>query len=846
MNHPDYTISKRSFISLLFLSLLITLSAMLALPSGARAAEAIPIPPLTDSFKQSALPNVMVIGTGGTLAGKAVDQTSFQNYRAGTYPIADLISQLPNKDKIADVASYQFGNKGSGSYSMGDLYDLSLAVDAALEQYDGVVVTSGTDTMEEIAYFLDLTVRSEKPVVVTGAMRPWDVIGTDAPANLYNAIKLAGSGKTKSFGTVLMLNDVIHAAREVTKSNSHRMDTFATPMVGALGYIDETNIRIYRAPAKRFKAGRPDWATPFDLKSITKDKLPAVEIVYAYQDAAGGAITGFVNDGVKGIVTAGTGAGGISSKMSTARSNAIKQGVIFVTTTRTGSGTMYGSSNGIIAGDSLNAQHARIMLLLSLAFSNDYNTIKQWFETVGTQDVKLASLMPDIKAPEWPAGSSLEASNVGRTSLTLTWPAAVDNIGVTQYRIYDTGSNTVVGSVYSSVTNGVYSTVSGSVYSSVAGSVYYYNLSGLNPGTTYNFTVKAEDAAGNTSVGLSKTIQTLPSSRSSSSGSSGGGSAPAASRSELTIAPSGTGTISFKDSIWINIPAGATGQELRISVEEVIDRSNLVSEGSKLASSIFEILKNFTENFDKPVTISFLFDPAKIEANQHPSVFYYDEVKKAWVEVGGTVEGNQIKVDVNHFTKFAVFAVENKATEANEGKISFLDTNGHWAEAAIKWAASQNIVSGYPDGTFKPNHSVTRAEFTLMLMNVLKPQSEGSTLSLTDKDKIGAWAQKAVAQSVEAGIIKGYEDGTFRPDAQINRAELVAMISAALKLTTQADSSTGFADDSTIPQWAKGSVEGVRKLGIIEGRDGNRFEPAETATRAEAVTILLKMTQAKK
>ena len=147
-----------------------------------------------------------------------------------------------------------------------------------MEVYDGVVVTTGTDTMEEIAYFLDLTVRSEKPVVVTGAMRPWDVIGTDGPANLYNAIKLAGSGKTKSFGTVVMLNDIIQAARDVTKTNAQRMDTFETPILGALGYIDETNIRIYRTTAKRFKAGRADWATPFDLKKITKDKLPAVEI----------------------------------------------------------------------------------------------------------------------------------------------------------------------------------------------------------------------------------------------------------------------------------------------------------------------------------------------------------------------------------------------------------------------------------------------------------------------------------------------------------------------------------------------------------------------------------------
>ncbi|MEI7026392.1 asparaginase [Paenibacillus sp. y28] len=351
-----------------------------------------PIPALSEEFKESPLPNVIVIATGGTLAGKAADETSFQNYKAGTYLMDDLIRQLPNKQKIADVTTYQFGNKGSGGYTIADLYDLSLSVDQALEVYDSVVVTTGTDTMEEIAYFLDLTVRSSKPVVITGAMRPWDVIGTDAPANLYNAIKLAGSKKTEYFGTVLMLNDVIHAARDVTKSNSHRMDTFETPMMGALGYIDENNIRIYRSNARALKAGTAEWATPFDLKTISKEDLPMVEIAYNYQAAGGGAIRGFVADGAKGIVTAGTGAGGISSQMSAAREEAIKQGVIFVTTTRTGSGTMYpGSNESIIAGDSLNPQHARIMLLLSLAFTSDKATVKDWFATYGTQDVKVVA-----------------------------------------------------------------------------------------------------------------------------------------------------------------------------------------------------------------------------------------------------------------------------------------------------------------------------------------------------------------------------------------------------------------------------------------------------------------------
>ncbi|MBA9085300.1 L-asparaginase [Fontibacillus solani] len=334
------------------------------------------------------LPKVQVIATGGTMAGQSVDATSFTNYKAGTLLIEDMVKSLPNKDKIAEVSTYQFGNSGSSAYTMQQLYELSLKVDEALKTQDGVVVTTGTDTMEEIAYFLDLTVRSPKPVVITGSMRPWTVIGTDAPANLYNAIKLAASGKTKYFGTVLMLNDEFHAARDVTKSNSYRTDTFVTPEIGALGYIDGDVISVYRAPFRALKPAT-SWATPFDLTKISKSDLAKVEIAYSYQDAGAGAISGYVSTGAKGIVTAGTGAGGISKAMSEERKAAIEKGVIFVTTTRTGSGSNYSSGEGIIAGGNLNAAHARVMLLLSLSFSKDFETIKGWFETYGYGQIEL-------------------------------------------------------------------------------------------------------------------------------------------------------------------------------------------------------------------------------------------------------------------------------------------------------------------------------------------------------------------------------------------------------------------------------------------------------------------------
>jgi L-asparaginase len=316
-----------------------------------------------------------------------------------------------------EVTTIQFGNKGSGSYTVADLSALSLLVDSYLSKYEyaGVVVTSGTDTMEEIGYFLDLTVQITKPVVITGSMRPWSylepgqdydgnysaekyVLGTDAPANLYNAIAIAASGKTKNFGTVLSLNDTIYSVRDVTKTNAHRLDTFDA-YLGRLGYVDEGKVSIYNIPARALRTGA-DWTTPFNLNTILdlsfdgtayqvmgKDgqpyNFPRVEIAVSYQEAGSGGITGYIQAGAKGIVTAGTGAGGISGAMGGERNTGTEQGVVFVTTTRTGSGTMYDDSRDetsrIIYGDSLNPYHARLMLLLTLIFTDDVPMMHEWF-----------------------------------------------------------------------------------------------------------------------------------------------------------------------------------------------------------------------------------------------------------------------------------------------------------------------------------------------------------------------------------------------------------------------------------------------------------------------------------
>src|SRR5688572_27396679 len=189
---------------------------------------------------QARKPKVTVIGTGGTIAGVSTTRTSFQTYRAGQLAIEDMVNELrPQIDSVAEVTTVQFGNSASNGYRIPDYYDLSLAIDKALETADGVVVTTGTDTMEEFVYWSELTVRSQKPVVFTGAMRPWTVISPDGPANLFNAIVLAASGETTCFGTVLAFNDEFHAAKEVWKTDNTRVNAFISRQSGILGYIDE-------------------------------------------------------------------------------------------------------------------------------------------------------------------------------------------------------------------------------------------------------------------------------------------------------------------------------------------------------------------------------------------------------------------------------------------------------------------------------------------------------------------------------------------------------------------------------------------------------------------------------
>ena len=338
---------------------------MAATPAPVPAMQATEASSPADAAEAGALPRVTIVATGGTIAGVSDTRTSFQSYRAGSLGIDEMLSELrPQIDEVADVTTVQFGNRPSGGYAIADFFDLTLAVEEALETADAVVVTSGTGSMDEFVYWLDLTVQSRKPVVITGAMRPWTVIGTDAHANLFNAIVLAASGETRCFGTVLMLNDEFHAAKEAWKGDAYRMDTFVSRELGNLGFIDELDVRTYRAPPRVQHCADPErWMTPFDLNAISKDDLPRVEVLIGYQGAGlDEAITAWAEAGVRGIVLAGgRGSGEVQEK-------AEEMGVVFRRTHRFRTGT-----------DNLYPQKARLLLLLSLAFTDDPEQVDAWF-----------------------------------------------------------------------------------------------------------------------------------------------------------------------------------------------------------------------------------------------------------------------------------------------------------------------------------------------------------------------------------------------------------------------------------------------------------------------------------
>lgn len=329
----------------------------------------------------AALPRIVVVATGGTIAGSAASPTDTTGYRAGTSGVDDLLAAVPEALGLASITGEQFASIDSSDVTDDVLLALARRVDALLASadVDGVVVTHGTDTLEESAYFLHLVLDSRKPVVFTGAMRPASALSADGPLNFFAAVAAASAPASHGQGVLVVLNDEIHSARDVSKSTSLRVDSFASPY-GPLGVVVGGRVLYYRAPVRPHTA-----ATEFRLDAI--GSLPRAGVIYAHSgiDDSVSALIDAAEYRV--IVHAGFGNGTVSRRLVAPLEAARRAGTVIVRATRTGSGhvTAVGASgdevDGWVSVDDQNAQRARILACLALTVTEDPGEIQRIFDT---------------------------------------------------------------------------------------------------------------------------------------------------------------------------------------------------------------------------------------------------------------------------------------------------------------------------------------------------------------------------------------------------------------------------------------------------------------------------------
>jgi L-asparaginase len=317
------------------------------------------------------LPGVVILATGGTIAGEGKRRPG-RGYRSGIFSIDSLIAAAPG---IASLARLDAAHVASiGSQDMGESVWRTLArrTESALADsgVSGVVITHGTDTMEETAYFLNLVVRSTKPVVLVGAMRPATAMSADGPMNLYNAVATAAHPGAGGRGVLVVANDEIHFAREVAKTNTTQIGTFRSTHRGLAGLVSSGRVHFYGVPVRRH--------TVFSDFQVPGTKaLPRVDIVYAHAGMGSDLIDAAVKAGARGLVIAGVGNGNLGAAALAGAAAAAKAGVAVVRSTRTGGGIvernveMDDDALGFVAADELNPQKARILLMLGLTRTTD-------------------------------------------------------------------------------------------------------------------------------------------------------------------------------------------------------------------------------------------------------------------------------------------------------------------------------------------------------------------------------------------------------------------------------------------------------------------------------------------
>jgi L-asparaginase type II len=326
---------------------------------------------------------IAVLGTGGTIAGEASSASDVLSYQDSQLSAADtLVPLAPYLPKEVELLAVQISQLGSENFSTDTWLLLAHAISRIdeTEEPDGFVLTQGTDTLEETAYFLHLALKTAKPVVVVGAMRPATAISADGPLNLLRAVQLAASPQVRGFGVMVVANERIFSAREVTKSHTSSIDSFCSPEFGCVGYMQNGDVKLHRMPSRHHTL-----SSPFSVSGL--QSLPKVDIVYAYAGGGSESIQAFLGGGARGLVHAGTGNGSISSVHQTAYREAILRGVAVVRSSRTGSGlvsrngAMNDDAFGSISSDTLSPQKARVLLSLALTLTQHAPELQRYFDS---------------------------------------------------------------------------------------------------------------------------------------------------------------------------------------------------------------------------------------------------------------------------------------------------------------------------------------------------------------------------------------------------------------------------------------------------------------------------------
>lgn len=323
------------------------------------------------------LPHIIVLGTGGTIAGTASSDTQTVGYKPGDLSVDKLVSNLPELKNVAQVTGEQISNIGSENMTSDVLLKLSARANELLarKDVDGIVITHGTDTLDESSYFLNLTINSAKPVVFTASMRPATSVSADGPMNLIEAVKVAADKKAAGRGVLVVLNDKISSARYVTKTNTTSTDTFQSPDAGIVGTVINGKVDFISHNEKIN-------TTKSDFKLNKDTKLPPVVIIYGYQDDPEYFYDAAIKNKAAGIVYVGTGAGSVSDRSKAGIIKAEKAGIVVVRASRTGSGIVPEDPQlpGLVS-NSLNPAKARVLLMLALSKSHNEKVIQHYFDT---------------------------------------------------------------------------------------------------------------------------------------------------------------------------------------------------------------------------------------------------------------------------------------------------------------------------------------------------------------------------------------------------------------------------------------------------------------------------------